>query len=504
VRAKSQATDSKTKRCAIYTRKSHEKGLDQDFNSLDAQRETCVRYIQTQPGWTVLDETYEDGGFTGKNTDRPAFQRLLADVDAGKIDVIVVYKLDRFSRSLLDFLKLQEELDKRGCGVVSVTQNFNTADAMGRLILNVLMSFAQFEREMTAERIRDKVAAARRKGKWTGGVVPFGFEVRDKRLVMNELEAATVRAAFELFVEHEQLSVAARLLTERALPGRRQIKWTKVAVRRLVRNPLYAGLCRAGDDLTRGEHKAIVDDELFRAAQDILDGRARDRVDHGRNDDYLLQGLLRCGLCGRSMTPASTRKGAREYRYYRCSGRNNNGSDACGATNAAAASIEEYVATKIVSRAAGVLSVQQTKAALDAHLERRRKELDLERAALPPQIAATSAKAAQYLHGMLTSRGREGRPATGGRAGRARALRCQRRGRRVKATVTLALHRIEAGRFSSATFLHGNERPPAVRHASPSSSRWLTTSSARSTAARSRVSRTSRAGSGSRRPASHR
>jgi site-specific DNA recombinase len=401
-----KAVSVESKRCAIYTRKSTHIGLDQQFNSLDAQRDTCLRYIQNQPGWRALTESYDDGGFTGKNTDRPAFQRLLADVEAGKVDVIVVYKLDRFSRSLLDFLKLQEQLDKRGCGVVSVTQNFNTADAMGRLILNVLLSFAQFEREMIAERIRDKVAAARRKGKWTGGVVPFGFEVRDKRLLHNPPEAAAVRRAFELFAENQQLLLVARMLNDQALPGPAGSPWTKVAVRRLIRNPLYAGLCRAGNELAPGEHEAIITSETFQRAQAILDGRLRERADHGRNDEYLLQGLLRCGRCGSAMTPASTRKGDRAYRYYRCSARNKNGSDACQTTNAPAASLEQFVVESLVGGARGMFSVAEAKAALDLRVEQRRKELEAERVGLPAQIATASAKASQYLDELTGLEGR--------------------------------------------------------------------------------------------------
>ena len=169
------ATDPESRRCAIYTRKSTAAGLEQDFNSLDAQREACAAYIGRQPGWTLVDDRYDDGGFTGANIERPAFQRLLADIEAGKIDVVVVYKVDRLSRSLLDFAKLMERFGKAGASFVSVTQNFSTADAMGRLTLNMLMSFAEFEREMIGERTRDKIAAQRRRGKWTGGTVPLGY-----------------------------------------------------------------------------------------------------------------------------------------------------------------------------------------------------------------------------------------------------------------------------------------------------------------------------------------
>lgn len=188
------------RRCAIYTRKSTTMGLEQEFNSLHAQREACEAYTRSQPGWQLVPETYDDGGFTGANIERPAFQRLMADVEAGKIDIIVVYKVDRLSRSLLDFAKVMERLNASGASFVSVTQNFSTADAMGRLTLNVLMSFAEFEREMIGERTRDKIAASRRKGKWTGGPVPFGYVAKDKKLVLNEGEAEIVREAFRVYL----------------------------------------------------------------------------------------------------------------------------------------------------------------------------------------------------------------------------------------------------------------------------------------------------------------
>jgi site-specific DNA recombinase len=246
-----------TRRCVIYTRKSTSVGLDQDFNSLDAQREACAAYIQRQPGW-ILVETYDDGGYTGANIDRPAFQRLLADIDAGRvgavlgqIDVVVSYKVDRLSRSLLDFAKIMERFNAAGASFVSVTQNFSTADAMGRLTLNVLMSFAEFEREMISERTRDKIAASRRRGKWTGGPVPLGYSVIDKKLVVNELEAVLVREIFALYHEHRSTLMVARVLNERqemtkrhsAQNGhlRKPRPWAQPDIVRILKNPVHAG-----------------------------------------------------------------------------------------------------------------------------------------------------------------------------------------------------------------------------------------------------------------------
>jgi len=202
------------KRCAVYTRKSTTAGLDQEFNSLDAQRETCAQYVRNQAclGWQLSSEIYDDGGFTGANIERPAFTRLMQDVEAGKIDVVVVYKVDRLSRSLLDFAKVMDRFNRAGAAFVSVTQNFSTADAMGRLTLNMLMSFAEFEREMIAERTRDKIAASRRKGKWTGGSSPLGYDVVDRKLVVNEVEAALVRRIYDLYLDKRSAVAVAQAL----------------------------------------------------------------------------------------------------------------------------------------------------------------------------------------------------------------------------------------------------------------------------------------------------
>src|SRR3954454_7657318 len=197
------ASNAKVLRCAIYTRKSTEHGLEQEFNSLDAQREACEAYIKSQAfqGWKTLPEQYNDPAYSGGNLDRPALKKLLADIEAGTIDVIVVYKIDRLTRSLADFAKLVDAFDARSVSFVAVTQQFNTTTSMGRLTLNVLLSFAQFERELSSERVRDKVAASRRKGKWTGGTVPLGYDAKDKKLVINKVEAETVRYIFKRYLE---------------------------------------------------------------------------------------------------------------------------------------------------------------------------------------------------------------------------------------------------------------------------------------------------------------
>ena len=271
-------------RCAIYTRKSTEEGLQQEFNSLDAQRESAEAFVASQQheGWTCLPERYDDGGFTGGNMERPALTRLMADVEAGKVDCAVAYKVDRLSRSLLDFARMMQAFDTHRVSFVSVTQQFNTATSMGRLVLNVLLSFAQFEREIIGERTRDKIAATRRKGKWSGGRPLLGFDVdpRGYRLVVNEDEAVRVRAVFDLYLRHQALPPVARELAIRGWVNKRwQTRaghesggdpFTKTGLRRLLTNVLYAGQVRYKDEVHDGEQPAIVDPGVFRRVQELL------------------------------------------------------------------------------------------------------------------------------------------------------------------------------------------------------------------------------------------
>jgi DNA invertase Pin-like site-specific DNA recombinase len=246
------------RRCAIYTRKSTTHGLDQESSSLDAQWEACAGYVRAQPGYDLVEERYDDGGFSGANVDRPAFQRLMRDVDEGRVDVVVVDKIDRLSRSLLDFAGLMERLRKAGAFFISVTQPFLSADsdAMAQLLLNILMAFAQFEREMISERTRDKIAASRRRGMWTGGPTPLGYKLVNKKLVVDEVEAHAVRHLFTLFLEHRQMARVAQLLNERKLlprgmrgrPAKDGLLWRKESVARILRSPQAAnpGGFRAG------------------------------------------------------------------------------------------------------------------------------------------------------------------------------------------------------------------------------------------------------------------
>lgn len=347
-----------TTRCAIYTRKSTEEGLEQEFNSLDAQREAAEAYIASQQheGWIRLEDRYDDGGFTGGNIERPALKRLMADIEAGKIDTVLVYKVDRLSRSLLDFARIMETFEKKKVSFVSVTQQFNTSSSMGRLILNVLLSFAQFERELISERTRDKMAAARRKGKWIGGKPVLGYDIDPvvTKLVVNEDEARRVRAIFDLYLEHEALLPVTQELKRRGWTLKR---WTmrngketggqpfnKTNLYKLLTNPIHAGKITYKDEVHPGEHPAIVPEGVFNKVQSVLaqnrvNGGARVRNRHGA----LLKGLLRCRPCGCGMFHTYSCKKGRRYRYYVCLKAGKSGWAECPSKSIPAQQIEEFV-----------------------------------------------------------------------------------------------------------------------------------------------------------------
>ena len=305
-------------RCAVYTRKSSEEGLDMEFNSLDAQREACDAYVASQKaeGWLLVPDRYDDGGFSGGTLERPALQRLLADIEAGRIDVVVVYKIDRLSRSLMDFAKLVEVFDRNGVTFVSVTQSFNTTTSMGRLTLNILLSFAQFEREVIGERIRDKFAASRRKGMWMGGWAPLGYDVKDRKLVVNEAEATTVRTIFQRFLRigsMTKLSVALRSEGMRTKGGK---PVDKGYLYRILNNRVYLGEAVYKGIAYPGEHVAIIERSLWDRVHDIIGESPRKRAMRTRaQTPALLKGLI-FGPTGAAMTPAHTRKGGKLYRYY--------------------------------------------------------------------------------------------------------------------------------------------------------------------------------------------
>jgi DNA invertase Pin-like site-specific DNA recombinase len=309
---------SRRLRCAIYTRKSTEEGLEQEFNSLHAQREACEAYIASQrsEGWATIRERYDDGGFSGGTLERPSLKQLLADIEDGLIDVVVVYKIDRLSRSLMDFSKLVEIFDRNGVTFVSVTQSFNTTTSMGRLTLNILLSFAQFEREVIGERIRDKVAASRKRGIWMGGYVPLGYDVQDRKLVVNAAEAEAVRRIFERFVQLGSATALARELRAQACRNKQGTLIDKGYLYRLLKNRVYRGEAVHKGKAYPGEHEAIIDADLWDRAHAILQESPRKRANNSRaQTPALLKGLI-FSETGAAMTPTSTKKGAKLYRYY--------------------------------------------------------------------------------------------------------------------------------------------------------------------------------------------
>jgi site-specific DNA recombinase len=350
------------KTVAIYCRKSTEEGLDREFNSLDAQRQSCEHFAASQrgEGWVVSPERYDDGGFSGGNTDRPGLQRLLADVEAGKVQVIAVYKLDRMSRSLTDFVGLLQKLDAKQVAFVSVTQHFNTATPMGRLMLNILICFAQFERENTIERIRDKVAATKRQGRWCGGVPILGYDVVTRKLAVNAAEAEQVRAIFALYLEKKGLVGVIRELDERGWTNKAWTSGTnhrrggkafsKSTLSRLLTNILYTGNIRYRGDLIHGEHAPIVDQATFDAVQSLLQRQHRSGGSETRNKHHaLLRGLLTCAPCGCGMTYCCSRRGPKFYQYYICDHSRSHGADTCPMPSLPATELERLVVDEIAA-----------------------------------------------------------------------------------------------------------------------------------------------------------
>jgi site-specific DNA recombinase len=413
--ATKESVASPTVRVAVYTRKSVTEGLDMEFNSLDAQRESVLDYVKSQrgAGWVALPERYDDGGFTGANIDRPGFQRLMADVEAGKIDVVAVYKIDRLSRSLVDFTQLIETFRRRGVAFVSVTQSFDTSTSMGRMVVSLLATFAQFERETIAERVRDKVHATRRRGMWTGGKPPLGYDVVEKRLVVNPTEAEQVRAIFALYLDLGALLPTAEELNRRdwrskswttqegrVVEGR---PWSNTSLHAFLTNPLLAGKIRAGSDLVAGQHEAIIDQATFDAVQAQLAKRAV--IPRGwkapKRDGAVLAGLLRCA-CGASMIRSSTKSRGRKYTSYVCARILKHGAAACPGSRAPAGELEAFVVERVraVGRDPSVLRAtlnadrkagEVRRAELEADLQRLRQErgrLDAERRNVEDAVAA--------------------------------------------------------------------------------------------------------------------
>lgn len=317
-----------TIRCAIYTRKSTDEGLDKEFNSLDAQHEACESYVQSQrgQGWRVVKKRYDDGGLSGGTMERPALKALMADIDAGRIDLVVVYKVDRLTRSLADFAKIIEAFDDRGISFVSVTQQFTTANSMGRLTLNVLLSFAQFEREVTAERIRDKIAASKKKGMWMGGPVPLGYDLKDRKLRINQRESETVQKIFDLYLELGSVRLVKEKLDHLGIVTKRRVQkdgrcfgckpFSRGNLYQLLSNPLYIGQVIHKGQAYPGEHEGIIDTGLWDRVQSILKGNGPNRSQAKNSESpFLLTGLV-FDDDSEPLYLAQTRNHQKRYGYY--------------------------------------------------------------------------------------------------------------------------------------------------------------------------------------------
>lgn len=388
-------------RCAVYTRKSSDEGLDQAFNSLDAQYEACVAYIASQKheGWVLTKTRYDDGGVSGGTLERPALQALLAEIDAGRIAMVVVYKIDRLTRSLADFAKLVERFDAAGCSFVSVTQAFNTASSMGRLTLNVLLSFAQFEREVTAERIRDKIAASKKKGFWMGGNTPLGFDPHpdpEKRtLVVNDREAKTVRTLFDLYDRHRSLGAVRQEAERLGLRSKVRRKpsgelfggtvFGNGQIQYLLRNPVYVGRIRHKDQTWPGLHPPIIEEDLWQRVQSALNETPGSR-NRGSRCRALLTGKLR-DETGDRLTPTHTTRSGRRYRYYISNRLVSAGPDQLGwrlpavslervIARAIADHLQKRAATHSISRTADLRRSDKTARAVDGLSRTSRERVD--------------------------------------------------------------------------------------------------------------------------------
>jgi len=403
------ASDISTIRCAIYTRKSTDEGLDQAFNTLDAQREAGEAYVASQrhEGWMALPQHYDDGGYTGANMDRPALQRLLADVAAGVVNCVVVYKVDRLTRSLLDFARIVEVFDKHGVTFVSVTQQFNTTASIGRLTLNILLSFAQFEREMISERTRDKMRAARRKGKFVGGNLILGYNVAPQggSLVVNDAEAGRVRAIFQLYLDYGALIPVVEELNRRGWTLKawttREGKpvggtcFTKSKLYNLLTNYAYAGKVHYEGKVVEGEHERIVDDATFDRVQELLqrNGRKGGRTLRHKYT-ALLKGLVHCGTCGAGMIHTYTKKGARLYRYYVCSKAQQQGWNQCATRSVSAPALEAAVVEQIRSIGRSPALLAEVLRKLAGNAQARSDEVQRQIAQLDTELNTVSAEMA--------------------------------------------------------------------------------------------------------------
>ena len=361
-------------RCAIYCRKSVEKGLDMEFNTLDAQREAGEAFITSQKanGWVCLPEHYDDGGYSGGTLNRPALKKLLQDCEAGKVDVIVVYKIDRLSRSLCDFADLSRSLAKWNVDFVSVTQEINTQTSAGRMMLNILMTFAQFEREMIATRVKDKMAATRKKGKWCGGSVPLGYHVIDKRLVIDEETAPVIQRIFRRYLEIQSPKQIAHELNQDGIKTVLGKQWDTQHIYRILNNYTYVGKVFYEGHAYPGEHEAIIDDKTWELTQSFLKANTQAVVPwRHKSSSAALSGVIRCGHCNSAMGPARSKRWGRVYHYYHCLRDSKRDVSICPVKQIPAGDIEELVYQEV----APILKSPEVIAAVSRQTGLRPKEV---------------------------------------------------------------------------------------------------------------------------------
>ena len=333
-------------RCAIYTRKSTDEGLDMDFNSLDAQREACENYIRSQvaKGWQILPERYDDGGFSGGNNNRPGLQKLLEDCRQGKVDIIVIYKIDRLSRSLYDFAELSKLFDEYKVDFCSVTQEINTSTSAGRMMLNILMTFSEFERSIVTERIRDKMAATRRKGEWVGGTVPCGYKVENKKLVLVPERAEVVKRVFKRFIEIQSPKQITYELNQEGILTNQGKEWSVHHIYRMLNNYTYIGKIYYKGEVFDGKQERIISDKLWERVQEILRSDAPVKDYKGKMETLMpLKGLLYCGHCGCRMGPTYAKKGGTMYSYYLCTKDSKRAESLCPVSRVSGGEIESAV-----------------------------------------------------------------------------------------------------------------------------------------------------------------
>ena len=405
-----QVTAPGSIRCAVYTRKSVSDKFEKNVTTLEAQRDAGEAYIRSQQAkdWVALPQQYDDDGCTGANMDRPAFRRLLQDVENGQVDIVVIHRFDRLSRSQKDFIWIIDFFTKHSIQFVSVSETIDTSTGIGECMLTMLIAFSQLERRVIAERTKQKILATRKRGHWTGGHTPLGYDLVERRLVVNETEADAVRELFELFLEHQSILGVTREMNDRGHRTKRGRAFDRGRVRTMLQSPVYAGKMRAGDEVVEGEHEAIVDQESWDRVQAALDGSGG-AAKPKRKSNRLLAGLLRCARCGSAMTPTHTTKGKTRYSYYTCQKSDKQGVSACPGSRVAAAEIERIVAGQIQRIGENPALARETARAADRQVTLDRDETRARVAALAQQRADLERERRATLDS-LTRNGTDTRP----------------------------------------------------------------------------------------------